>query len=94
MEIACSNVRPGETGAGGWDLDVTVDGVEGELTLLPRAYDGQPGSWGSPDHWVSSPLLDSLREDPERLRDALATIEDAAARAVRESDVDPAEASA
>ena len=71
--------------AGALDYDVTVTigdrEIEGEITLSPQQYDGRLASWGgSPDHWVSGGLLQTLRTlDDTTFRSALAAIEQACA---------------
>ena len=67
----------------GIDVVVSVDGVDGEVTLLP-AEDGVGGygSWGSPDHWVSGDLLVYIRT----LDDAETVLRDLADQAGAEAD--------
>jgi len=98
IHVECSAPTAGTTGAGGWDLDVTVtiDGreIEGELTLLPSEQDGRPSAWGAPDNWVSSGLLAGLRARSsgfDALRDMLSVIEAAASEEILSSGVEPAE---
>ncbi len=97
--IKCGAVTPGTTGAGGWDLSVTVTVNDallppGDVTLLPAQYDGAPSAWGDPSNWISGGLLAALLIlDNDTLRDALDEIEWAAASAIRASGVGAAVAS-
>ncbi len=75
------------TGVRGWDVDVTVDGVEGAVTLVPSESDGTPSAWGQPDHWVSGGLL-AVAHD----REALDAIEAVAREAIEGSGVELPEA--
>ena len=96
-QIETGKVVAGTTGAGGWDVDVTVilDGVrhEGEVTLLPAKSDGvTPSAWGGPENWISNGLLGVLRDlDSDSFSDVLGEIEMAAFRAVKASGIDAAE---
>lgn len=49
---------------GAIDVDVTVDGVEGEVTLL-LDHNGDWTSWGAPDNWVSGRLLRIIQARPD-----------------------------
>lgn len=104
-EIKCWSVTPGTTGAGGWDLEVSLQFrgklLTGSVTLLPAEYDGHPVAWGSPDNWLSSSVLWPLRsdlpgdagiEDQHDFRCVLDEIEEAATAAVQASGVEPGEA--
>lgn len=100
IHVECSAPTAGTTGAGGWDLDVTVTiddrELEGELTLLPSEHDGSPSAWGAPDNWVSSGLLAELRArapGADALRDILSAIEAVAIVEIQSSGVEPAEGS-
>jgi hypothetical protein len=82
MNITASNPRPSTTidNEGAFDVDVTVDGVEGEVTLAPCQYDGSLAVYGNrPDHWMTGALLASLRKLPDgEFRAACDAIEAAA----------------
>jgi hypothetical protein len=97
LNATASNVRPSccvslaeNPGAVDVDVEVTIAGVQvqGEVTLIKGEYDGDLGSWGSPDHWVSSPVLDALTKvlqyDWQTYRCALTLIEEAARAAAAE----------
>lgn len=66
------------------DVAVTLDGtvIRGEVTLVPAQYDGRLSSWGSPDNWLSGPLVEALYalDDADEIRGAMREIE-AAVRA-------------
>lgn len=62
----CSDYR------GAIDACVTVDGVEGEVTLLPREQDGMLDSWGpSIDFWASDNLHSMSRETQREVIEAV-----------------------
>ncbi|MCP4549501.1 MAG: hypothetical protein GY835_23850 [bacterium] len=88
--IKATNVRQGTTGAGGWDVDVSVRDLDGEVTLLPAQSDGQPSRWGDADMWVSGDLLRQLRQR-EDCHDLLDEMEAVAVRAIEDSSIEPAE---
>lgn len=77
--IEVRDVRIGTTGAGGWDVLVTVhvDGraIDGEVTLLPAPDTGIPASWGERSHWLSASLIglasDVLDEIESATREAI-----------------------
>lgn len=59
---------------GAIDACVTVDGVEGEVTLLPSDYDGLLNSWGQGlHHWATSNLHDVLT-DRETQREVIEAV--------------------
>lgn len=65
--VTASNARPSSYVEliGAVDVDVTVTTsditVSGEVTLVPRQYDGRLAAYGAqPDHWISGALLQSL----------------------------------
>ena len=47
---------------GAVDADVTWDGVDGEVTLVPDRITGAVSTWGSAEHWCSGMLLESARK--------------------------------
>lgn len=89
VTIDVYHVAAGDTGAGGWDCDVTYGDVDGEATLLPSEHDGHPASWGQPDHWLSAELLRALPEDDGDRRAAMQAIETACREAIERSGIEP-----
>jgi hypothetical protein len=85
-KIEASNVTQGTTGAGGWDLIVTVGDEVGEVTLLPRQSDGRPASWGDLDNWMDWRLRVACGGNRE-LIDKIGAV---AAAAVEASGIEPA----
>jgi hypothetical protein len=85
-KIEVSNITQGATGAGGWDLIVTVGDVVGEGTLLPRQIDGRPDSWGSLDNWLTHELVKAV-DGNHPLIDKIRAV---AAAAVEASGIEPA----
>lgn len=67
-QICVSNVGPSKTvdHAGAVDAHVQVGPYEGDVTLLPREWDGALDSWGSMHHWIT-PSLHILDYDTLRL---------------------------
>lgn len=47
---------------GAVDADVTWDGVNGEVTLVPDPVTGDVSTWGSAENWCSGVLLESARK--------------------------------
>lgn len=98
LTIKASEVIPGETGAGGWDVTIAltlgnlIDEV-GEVTLLPSDRDdAHPTAWGHMENWMAYSLVSALdRLDPETAADIVNAIEDAACQAIKESSVAPAD---
>jgi len=62
--ITTSNIRPTTTGVrGGFDVDVTVDGIEGEATVCVDEINGGYCVYGnSPDMWLSGNLCHLTRD--------------------------------
>jgi len=90
--ITASNVRPSQYGASGWDVDIEIGGLRGEVTLV-RGHEGPEAFGDAADMWVSGDLLDGLRgRHGKGLAAALNDIEAAAALAVEASGVEPAAA--
>lgn len=67
------------------DVHVTVrigaKSWAGGVTLVVRDSDGEWAPWGSPDHWLSSELLEACEASPDRL-EAMSEIESAARSAI------------
>jgi hypothetical protein len=57
--VELGDVRPSDTGAGGWDVDITIGSLTDGLTLIPD-HKGRPNSWGGVEHWVGDKLLAAL----------------------------------
>lgn len=83
------------------DVDVSIrvgrTTYEGEVTLLPADSDGRYRSWGDLSNWISSPLLDAIRDLHQRdevIRELQAAAGEACDRQARVTDwpaVAPAE---
>jgi hypothetical protein len=54
--------------ARGIDVAVSVDGHDGEVTLLPAEDGSGYTSWGQPDHWVDGALLAYIYTRPDAKR--------------------------
>lgn len=82
VHFACSLGTPSTTvdtaGAMDYDVTLTIGDVEidGEITLVPSQHDGTLGSWGQPDHWISSGLLAEIRKLPESAQQAILAVLD------------------
>ena len=77
---------------GGWDVWVEVDGVAGNVSLLPLSdgvydLDGTPSSWGSLDTWLSESLIDYAKDSRELLNE----IEGEASEAIQKSCIEPSD---
>ena len=84
--IKIVEVSPSDCVEGGWDVWVEVDGVEGNVSLLPLSNgvydpDGVPSSWGSLDMWLSESLVDYAAAGDSR--ELLNEIEGEASEAIR-----------
>lgn len=77
-QISVSNVGPSKTvdHAGAVDAHVKVGPYEGDVTLLPREWDGALDTWGSMYHWITRPLhvldYDTMRRIVAEVRAARA----------------------
>jgi hypothetical protein len=95
IEIDAAYVKAGETGAGGWDVDVSFElagaTIEGEVTLLPHEMTGHPSSWGDLSHWASPEIIEATKPLAQDARRAvLNAIEYAACAAILASGIEAA----
>lgn len=85
IEIGAAS--PSTTGVDdGLDLDVTVCGIHGEVTLIPSEDGGGFGSWGQRSNWVSGSLLRALDELVVEEDDVRRILAEVASRAGAEAD--------
>lgn len=86
-QVSVSNPTPSNCVGDGWDVSMSIGGVEGEVTLIADDQ-GTPIKWGAPDNWLSRELLAALddREDRVELMD---DIESLACAAICAGDVEP-----
>ena len=92
--IKIIEVSPSDCVEGGWDVWVEVDGVAGNVSLLPLSngvydLDGIPSSWGSLDTWLSESLVDYAIHCIRDIRELLNEIESEASEAIQKSDIEP-----
>ena len=73
----------------GWDVDVEMGNLAGELTLRVSDSAGRPSMWGDDSMWVSGDLLASVRRYGDLATEILDRIEGAASTAIQESDIEP-----
>jgi hypothetical protein len=91
VDIDISHVRDGETGAGGWDVDVQIvlesgETVDGEATLQVGRSDGRPHAWGSIDHWLTHEIVAYVATRGGLKQSILDRIEHAAREAIEASE--------
>jgi len=105
IEVTTGAVGAGATGAGGWDVTVTIretPGPEGywtsgDVTLIRDEWSGEPVSWGEPSCWIGPMLLSRIQRLAAQprfgsivWRDLLDRLKTAALAAIEASGVEPA----